>query len=269
VHADPGQLSQVILNLVLNARDAMPLGGVLSIRTANTRVNESGEQVRGLAPGRYVSLIVTDSGTGMDQETQQHIFEPFYTTKPTGSGTGLGLATVSGIVKQSGGSIHFASELGHGTTFWVDFPRVEPGPAIGTPRVRAEMAKGTETILVVEDEALVRSVVVQVLKRQGYTVLEASRGDDGLALCESHPSRIDLLLSDMVMPGGLNGRQLAERAIALRPELRVLLMSGYTTDELVHHGVKKGAPFLQKPYTLQQLARKVRDVLDSSANPGY
>ncbi|MEO8131419.1 MAG: ATP-binding protein [Bryobacteraceae bacterium] len=269
MNADPGQMSQVILNLALNARDAMRSGGSLSIRTANTHVNETGEQIRGLAPGSYVTLTVTDSGTGMDEETQQHIFEPFFTTKPEGSGTGLGLATVSGIVKQSGGSIRFASELERGTTFWVDFPRAEVGLAIGAPRGRAEMPSGTETVLVAEDQDIVRGLAVRILKRQGYTVLEASQGSDALALCQSHPSQIDLLVTDVLMPGGLNGRQLAEQAIKIHAEMRVLLMSGYTTDHLVHSGIEKGAPFLQKPFTPQQLARKVRDVLDGSADPSY
>ena len=259
--ADPGQMSQVVLNLALNARDAMPDGGVLSIRTANTSVGV-GKQVRGLAPGSYVSLTITDSGGGMGPETRAHVFEPFYTTKPVGSGTGLGLATVFGIVQQSGGKIQFASELGHGTTFWIDFPRVEAAPAIGVPPARVELPRGTETILVVEDEDAVRGLAVQLLKRQGYTVLEASRASEALALCQSHPATIDLLLTDVVMPGVLNGQQLAERAQATRKEMRVLLMSGYTADSLVLYGIENGAPFLRKPFTLQQLAGKVREVLD-------
>ena len=262
VHADPGQMSQVILNLALNARDAMPHGGMLTIRTGNTHVEPTGERPRGLAPGSYVSLAVTDSGTGMDAETQRHIFEPFYTTKPEGSGTGLGLATVFGIVEQSGGSIHFASELNRGTTFWVDFPRIEAGPATVAPHARAAMPRGTETVLVVEDEAVVRGLAVRILKRQGYTVLEAADASEGLAMCQSRPLGIDLLVTDVVMPGGLNGRQLADQAVTLCTGLRVLLMSGYTTDALVHYGIEKGAPFLQKPFSLQQLAGKVREVLD-------
>jgi CheY-like chemotaxis protein len=236
-------MSQVILNLTLNARDAMPHGGVLTIRTENTTVD----------------------GT---EETQQHIFEPFYTTKPEGLGTGLGLATVRSIVEQSGGTIQFASELDHGTTFWADFPRVEGAPASAAPRTRGEMPTGTETVLVVEDESVTRSVVVQILKRQGYTVLEARQGSEALALFKSHPAPIDLLLTDMVIPGGQNGRQVAEQAIIIRPETRVLLMSGYTTDELVQHGVM-GASFLRKPFTLQQLTLKVRDILDVGDNSNY
>jgi signal transduction histidine kinase/CheY-like chemotaxis protein len=266
MQADPGQMSQVILNLTLNARDAMPHGGVISIRTGNTCVDGIGERIRGLAPGNYVSLTVADSGTGMDHETQQHIFEPFYTTKPQGSGTGLGLTTVFGIVKQSGGSIQFASEIGRGTTFWVDFPRVETGPVIESLQGDAQMPTGTETILVVEDEEIVRELAVLLLKQQGYTVLEASQPSEGLALCQSHPFQIDLLLTDLLMPGGRDGRQLAQQASKIRPRIRVLLMSGYTTDALVLYGVEKGNPFLQKPFTLQQLARKVRDILDSRAD---
>ena len=262
VRADPGQMSQVILNLALNARDAMPHGGVLTIRTANTHLEAAEERPRGLEPGHYVSVAVTDSGTGMDQQTQGHIFEPFYTTKPEGSGTGLGLATVFGIVEQSGGSIHFASELNRGTTFWVDFPRIEAGPATAAPHAHAAMPRGTETVLVVEDEAVVRGLAVRILKRQGYTVLEAADASEGLAMCQSRPLGIDLLLTDVVMPGGLNGRQLADQAVNICTGLRVLLMSGYTTDALVHYGVEKGAPFLQKPFSLQQLAGKVREVLD-------
>ncbi len=261
--ADPGQMSQVVLNLVLNARDAMPNGGVLSIRTANTSV-ETGKSVRGLEPGSYVTLTITDSGSGMDEETQRHIFEPFYTTKPQGSGTGLGLATVFGIVQQSGGRIQFASEMDHGSTFWVDLPRVEAAPAVGAPMGRAEMPRGSETVLVVEDEDVVRGLAVQILKRQGYTVLEAKEASEALALCQSHSAKIDLILTDVVIPGLVNGRQLAEQAMAIRQEMRVLLMSGYTADALVLYGIGKGAPFLRKPFTLQQLARKVREVLDDS-----
>ena len=267
VHADPGQMSQVILNLALNARDAMPHGGKLTVRTENTEVGKTGAAVRTLAPGSYVSLSITDSGTGMDPETQRHIFEPFFTTKPEGAGTGLGLATVFGIVEQSGGSIHFASQLEHGTTFWVDFPRVDPGPALTVPRGRDAMPKGTETVLVVEDEAVVRGLAVRILKRQGYTVLEATQADEALALCRSHGAEIDLLLTDVVMPGGLNGRQLAEQARKMSADMRILLMSGYTTDALVHYGVEKGIPFLQKPFSLQQLAGKVREVLDTPVAP--
>lgn len=264
IRADPGQMSQVILNLALNARDAMPEGGVLSIRTGNVDV-ETGEKVRGLGPGSYVGLIVADSGSGMDPETQRHIFEPFYTTKPRGSGTGLGLATVFGIVEQSGGKIQFASQAGHGTTFWVDFPRVEATPAKGAPRESAGMPRGNETVLVVEDEDGVRGLAVQILKRQGYKVLETSKASEALAVCETYPGAIDLLLSDVVMPRAHKGWELAEQAVAIRKEMRVLLTSGCTADALALHGIGKDVSFLRKPFTLQQLVGKVRQVLDSSA----
>jgi signal transduction histidine kinase/ActR/RegA family two-component response regulator len=264
VHADPGQMSQMILNLTLNARDAMPQGGRLSIRTGNTIVEEMGERIRGLVPGSYVSLTVTDSGTGMDHETQQHIFEPFYTTKPQGSGTGLGLATVFGIVEQSGGHVQFASELGCGTTFWVDFPLIEGCASVEASSVHAELLTGTETVLLVEDDEIVRELVTLILTRQGYTVMEVGQASEAIAVCHSYPLQIDLILTDLLMPGGMDGRELAERATGIRPGMRALLMSGYTTDALVLYGVGEGAPFLQKPFTQQQLAGKVRDVLDSN-----
>jgi two-component system cell cycle sensor histidine kinase/response regulator CckA len=265
IHADPGQLSQVILNLAINARDAMPQGGRLSIRTENIRISETGDR-RHQELGEFVSLVVSDSGTGMDIETQRHIFEPFYTTKPQGSGTGLGLATVFGIVEQSGGSIRFASELGYGTTFWIDFPRAEGTLPVDAPRERVGILKGSETVLVVEDDDIVRELVVLLLEGQGYTVLSVGRASEALELFRS-PITIDLLLTDLLMPGGMDGRELAEETIAMRPGTQVLLMSGYTTDALVLHGVGEGAHFLQKPFTQQQLAIKVRDVLDNSQHP--
>jgi signal transduction histidine kinase/ActR/RegA family two-component response regulator len=262
VLADPGQMSQMILNLALNARDAMPQGGRLSIRTENNTVEQAGARIRGLAPGRYVSLTVTDTGTGMDHETQQHIFEPFYTTKPQGSGTGLGLATVFGIVEQSDGHIQFLSELGFGTTFWVDFPLVEGSAFTEAISERTELLSGTETILLVEDDDMVRDLVALLLTLQGYIVLKVTQADQALAMCQSYPSQIDLMLTDLLMPGGMDGRELAEQATRIRPGMRALLMSGYTTNALVLYGVGEGAPFLQKPFTKEQLAIKVRGVLD-------
>jgi nitrogen-specific signal transduction histidine kinase/CheY-like chemotaxis protein len=262
VYADPGQMSQVIINLALNARDAMPHGGVLTIRTENILVGDEDHPIRGLKPGSYVNLTVSDSGSGMDLATQQRIFEPFFTTKPQGSGTGLGLATVHGIVEQTGGSIRFGSELGVGSTFWIDLPRAEIPQVVSRPGERTHPPAGTETILVVEDEEMVRQVAVITLRRLGYTVLSAVQGSEGLAICAAHPDGIDLMLTDVVMPGGMNGRQLAEQAIAICPRMKVVLMSGHTTDALVHYGVKQGAPFLQKPFTIHQLAIKVRDTLD-------
>jgi signal transduction histidine kinase/ActR/RegA family two-component response regulator len=267
IHADPGQLSQVILNLAINARDAMPQGGKLSVRTENTRVAETGDRLRSLEPGEFVSLVVSDSGMGMDVETQHHIFEPFFTTKPQGSGTGLGLATVFGIVEQSGGTIRFASEMDYGTTFWIDFPRVEGSVTVEVAREEITMLKGSETILVVEDDDLVRELVVLLLKGQGYTVLDVGRASHALEVCRTHPTPIDMLLTDLLMPGGMDGRQLAETATSIRLGLKVLLMSGYTTDALVIHGVGEGAHFLQKPFTQQQLASKVRAILDDGVGP--
>jgi len=265
VHADPGEMSQVILNLVLNARDAMPLGGVLTIRTENTVVNDTdgtGVGSRGLAPGSYASLTVTDSGNGMDKETQNHIFEPYFTTKPIGFGTGLGLGTVANIVKQSGGSIQFASELGRGTIFWVDFPRAESHSAMTPVPQGISIPRGTETVLVVENESGVRRLVVQILKRQGYKVLVANQGDEGLALCRSHTARIDLFVTNMVMSGGSNGRQLADQAIRSHPEMAILLMATFKGEDLSCEVVTKNIALLRKPFTLQELAVKVRDTLD-------
>jgi two-component system CheB/CheR fusion protein len=265
VHADPGQMSQVIINLALNARDAMHDGGVLTIRTENILVDDSGEGIRGLKPGAYVNLTVMDSGSGMDSETQQHIFEPFFTTKPEGSGTGLGLATVFGIVEQSGGSIRFGTELKVGSTFWIDLPRAEIQHPTG-PEVRTNAPTGNETILVVEDEEMVRKVAVIALQRFGYKVIGVGSGTEALEACQADPHGISLMLTDVVMPGGMNGRQLTEQATVLIPGLKVILMSGHTTDSLVHYGVKKGAPFLQKPFTIHQLAIKVREILDTAGD---
>jgi two-component system cell cycle sensor histidine kinase/response regulator CckA len=202
----------------------------------------------------------------MDQETQHHIFEPFYTTKPQGSGTGLGLATVFGIVEQSGGHIQFSSELGFGTTFWVDLPLVEGAVFTEVPSKHAEALPGTETILLVEDDDMVRDLVALILTLQGYTVLKVGQANQALAMCQSYPSQIDMMLTDLLMPGGMDGRELAEQATRIRPGMRALLMSGYTTDALVLHGVEEGAPFLQKPFTKEQLAVKVRDVLDKGSD---
>ncbi len=264
--ADPGQISQVILNLAINARDAMPRGGELVIQTTVAQVVGAGS-MRDLPVGSYVTLTVKDSGTGMDIETQQHVFEPFFTTKPQGSGTGLGLATVFGIVKQSGAHIQFESELGCGTTFIVDFPRDE-GSVINAPvQPEADSLTGTETILLVEDDELVRDLLVLLMQLQGYTVLKAVQPSQALEICRTFSSPIHLMLTDLLMPGGMDGRQLASAANELRPEMRTLLMSGYTTDALVLYGVAEGAPFLQKPFTQQQLSVKLRSVLDNQPGP--
>src|SRR5437016_6107550 len=264
VSADPGQLEQVLLNLAVNARDAMPRGGRLTIETANVVLTEEySERHHRLPPGQYVLLAVSDTGVGMDEATQKHLFEPFFTTKEVGKGTGLGLATVYGIVKQSGGYIWVYSEPGHGTTVKVYLPRV-PGAAEPLPVADAtpELRRGSEIVLLVEDAAPVRSLARKSLESYGYTVLEAADGPAALDLAARHPRGIDILVTDVVMPG-MSGRELAERLAPARPAMRVLYTSGYTDDAMVRQGVlRAGVAFLQKPFVPETLARKVREVLD-------
>jgi signal transduction histidine kinase/DNA-binding response OmpR family regulator len=266
VRADPGQIEQVILNLTVNARDAMPNGGRLTIETANVELDDQfvGRHV-GAQAGSHVMLAVSDTGIGMDEETKAHMFEPFFTTKGPGKGTGLGLATVYGIVKQSGGSIWVYSEPGQGAAFKVYLPRVEAAPdAEATAPPRGDIPlRGTETVLLAEDSDHVRELAARVLRAHGYVVLEARTGSDALQAARGHTGPIDLLLTDVVMPE-MNGRELVERLTTLRRGLRVVYMSGYTTEAVVHHGVlDAGVHYVQKPFIPETLLRKIREVLDA------
>jgi len=264
VKADAGQIEQVAMNLAVNARDAMQKGGKLTIETANVELDENYARNHvAVKSGPYVMLSVSDTGVGMTPEVRDRVFEPFFTTKEKGKGTGLGLSTVYGIVKQSGGNIWVYSEPGKGTTFKTYLPRVdEPLEEAGEKVVQKELTGRGETILVVEDEEKVRQLTVQILTKNGYTVLEASHGDEASHICEQHKGPIHLMVMDVVMPG-MNGRQLAKSLEPHHPEMKVLYMSGYTDNAIVHHGIlEKGLSFLQKPFTMDGLVRKVREVLD-------
>jgi PAS domain S-box-containing protein len=263
VRADPGQLEQALLNLVINARDAMPGGGRLVIETAEAELDEEYNADHGIeGVGPYVMIAITDSGQGMDKATQARIFDPFFTTKEQGKGTGLGLSTVYGIVKQSGGFVWVYSEPGHGATFKVYLPRVDAAVEVPVAPTTVRTTGGRETVLVVEDEEALRRVAERILIRDGYTVHAASSGEEALALAKSSPRPIDLIATDVVMPG-LGGRDLVRRLLAIHPDAKVLFMSGYTDDAVLRHGIPEpGTAFLQKPFSGLALTHKIREILD-------
>jgi CheY-like chemotaxis protein len=266
IYADRSQVEQVLLNLVVNARDAMPEGGTLTMRTATVEVTpREARSNPDASPGQYVCLAVSDSGCGMDKGTLARIFEPFFTTKGAGKGTGMGLATTYGIIKQSKGHIRVESEPSKGTTFYIHFPRhlqaLTPARFDAGPQ---RNLTGTETVLVVEDEDVIRSLVRSILEVRGYKVLDAATGAEALRLCGNPSQAIDLLLTDVIMPK-MNGRELADRFVQIHPDAKVLYMSGYTESVIGGHGVlEHGVEMLQKPFSSQELATKVRDVLDVS-----
>jgi PAS domain S-box-containing protein len=266
VEADPGHLEQVILNLVVNARDAMPQGGKLSLETRDVELDERYARLHPEArPGPHVVLAVTDSGCGMTPEVRARIFEPFFTTKGPGRGTGLGLATVLGIVKQSGGHVEVYSEPGLGTSFKVYLPRLEqPAPPGAPPAAPKPPPQGSETVLLVEDDEAVRALGRQALRKNGYHVLEAANGEEALRVAEQHAGPLDLLVTDVVMPG-LGGRTLSQRLAVRYPSLKTLFVSGYTDDAVIRHGILQAdVAFLQKPFSPSALAHKVREVLDAA-----
>lgn len=272
VNVDPGQVEQVVMNLAINARDAMPEGGKLTIETANVDLDREYAHKKGvmeLQPGPYVMLAISDKGIGMDKETQSHIFDPFFTTKAIGKGTGLGLSTVYGIVKQSNGYIWVYSEPGQGTTFKIYLPRVqgeeallkkEPGPK--------ELLQGSETVLIVEDDEAVRNLSKKILKQSGYNVLEAQDGEEALMVSRAYEGPLHLLLTDVVMPK-MSGRELADRLQALRPEIKILFMSGYTDNAIIRHGtLESDVNFMQKPFTPELLSQRIRRILDQEMDDG-
>lgn len=272
INADPGQIEQVIVNLAVNARDAMPHGGKITFETANVELDQVYSDMHiAVKPGSYVMLAVSDTGTGMDAETRKRIFEPFFTTKKMGRGTGLGLSTIYGIVKQSGGNIWVYSELGKGTTFKIYLPQVTTEQRVKAPasKQRQEsLTEVSETILLVEDEEIVRRLTCNLLETNGYQVLVARDCEEAIGICTSYSREIDLMLTDVVMPR-MNGTKVAESVKALRPEIEVLYMSGYTDDAIVHHGVlEAGTNFIEKPFTADGLISKVRETLNKRVRAG-
>ncbi len=264
VEADPGQLEQIVMNLVINARDAMPDGGLVTI--AVDTLDLTG--VSGVAPGPYIHLSVSDTGTGMDEETMSRAFDPFFTTKQLGEGTGLGLATVHGIVTQSGGDMQVTSAVGEGTTFNLYLPAAEAAHQ-PTSKPTTQASPGRETVLVVEDMEVVRSLVRKILERKGYEVVTANSGADALASVSALTRPVDLVLTDMVMPG-MSGRDLCQELHVLYPELRVIYMSGHTQDAALHHEAETGqVDFLQKPFSVDTLVETVRQVLDRPTRPPH
>jgi two-component system, cell cycle sensor histidine kinase and response regulator CckA len=264
VRVDPGAIEQVLMNLVVNARDAMSTGGKLTLETGNVVLDDAyAADHLGVKPGPHVMLAVTDTGTGIDKTTMARIFEPFFTTKEPGKGTGLGLSTVFGIVQQSGGSVWVYSEVGKGTTFKVYLPSVDAPPDRARPAASLAASRGTETILLVEDDEQLRAIANGILSKAGYKVIEARHAGEALLFAEREPTTIHLLLTDVVMPQ-MSGPELAKRLAPIRPTMKVLCMSGYTDDSIVRHGVLESkVAYLQKPITPQLLTARVREVLDS------
>ena len=264
VKVDPGQIEQVIVNLAVNAKDAMPNGGKLILETVNVELDEEYRRFHaGVIPGAYIMFSITDTGVGMSKEVKEQIFDPFFTTKEKGKGTGLGLSTVYGIVKQSGGDINFYSEVNKGTSFKIYLPRVFEAQEELKKETTEEIPQGNETILVAEDDPMVRKLAVNILKKQGYRVLEATEGGEALVMCEREKGRIDLILTDIVMPH-IGGLELVERLKQrVRAAFKVLYMSGYTDEIIIQNGLlDKTINFLHKPFTIEKLSRKVREVLD-------
>jgi two-component system cell cycle sensor histidine kinase/response regulator CckA len=263
IKADPHHIEQAIVNLAVNGRDAMPAGGRIIIETSNVQIDETYAKTHmGVQPGEFVMIAVSDTGHGMDSATRQNIFEPFFTTKQSGKGTGLGLATVYGMVKQSGGDIWVYSEPGHGTTFKLYFPRVaEPASPGSIEKPEPPRHEGGETVMLVEDEAQVRDLTERMLKQLGYSVLAAAHGKEAMDISRAHPGKISLLVTDVVMPN-MSGKQVADALLSSRPDLKVLYLSGYADNTVVHHGVlDSNVDFLSKPFSRDALARKVREIL--------